>query len=179
MTTETSRREFLKRASALSVLGAATPLALNLAALGEAAAASATGGYKALVCIYLNGGNDWANTVVPYDATHHALYLNERPAPIGIARGALAATVLKPSAATQIDAGLQFALAPSLAPLLPLFDGGKLAVMMNLGTLEEPTTKLQYANRSVLLPAKLFSHNDQRSVYFPAAPKAAPRAGAA
>ena len=66
MTTNTSRRAFLQRASMLSVAGAAAPWVLNLAALGEAAAATATD-YKALVCIFLYGGNDHANTVVPYD----------------------------------------------------------------------------------------------------------------
>ena len=60
----TSRREFLKRASAMSLAGVATPFAINLAALGEAAAANATG-YKALVCVFLYGGNDYANTLVP------------------------------------------------------------------------------------------------------------------
>ena len=64
MTNVTSRRAFLQRASILSVAGVAAPWALNLAALGEAAAATATD-YKALVCIFLYGGNDHANTVVP------------------------------------------------------------------------------------------------------------------
>ena len=65
MTTNASRRAFLQRGSALS-LGVATPWALNLAALGEAAAQSATD-YKALVCVFLYGGNDYGNTLVPAD----------------------------------------------------------------------------------------------------------------
>ena len=63
MTLNASRREFLKRASALSIAGAGTPLALNLAALGNAAAANAEG-YKALVCVYLAGGNDYAKGIL-------------------------------------------------------------------------------------------------------------------
>ena len=59
-----SRRAFLQRASALSMAGAAAPWALNLAAMAEASAANATG-YKALVCVFLYGGNDYANTLVP------------------------------------------------------------------------------------------------------------------
>ena len=59
-----SRRAFLRQASALSVAGVAAPWALNLAALGEAAAATATD-YKALVCVFLYGGNDYGNTLVP------------------------------------------------------------------------------------------------------------------
>ena len=62
---ELQRREFLRRAGALSVAGAATPWALNLAALGEAAAATTPTDYKALVCVFLNGGNDGHNTIVP------------------------------------------------------------------------------------------------------------------
>jgi len=58
-----NRRAFLRRTGQLAAVGAATPLGLNLAALGEAAAFTATD-YKALVCVFLYGGNDHANTVV-------------------------------------------------------------------------------------------------------------------
>ena len=169
MTLNASRREFLKRASALSIAGAGTPLALNLAALGNAAAANAEG-YKALVCVYLAGGNDYANTVVPFDATSHALYAAQRPS-FATAITALGPTLLRPDAgpATALLGGRQFALAPQLLPLMPLFDGGKLAMMLNMGTLVEPTTKEQYLNRLVQLPPKLFSHNDQTSVYLSSA----------
>ena len=67
-----SRREFLKRSSALSLAASATPWAISLAAMGEAAAATATD-YKALVCVFLYGGNDYANTLVPYDQTSYNL----------------------------------------------------------------------------------------------------------
>jgi uncharacterized protein (DUF1501 family) len=92
MTNVTSRRAFLLRASMLSVAGAAAPWALNLAALGEAAAATATD-YKALVCIFLYGGNDHANTVAPYDSVSHGAYAGMRPA-LAYSRSALAPTVL-------------------------------------------------------------------------------------
>ena len=72
MSSELSRREFLKRASALSITGIAAPFALNLAAIGEAAAATATD-YKALVCVFMYGGNDYANTLVPYDTASYNL----------------------------------------------------------------------------------------------------------
>ena len=162
-----SRREFIKRASALSSAGIAAPWALNLAALGEAAAADATG-YKALVCVFLFGGNDYANTVVPYDSANHALYAAQRDT-LATARSSLAATVLNPSAA--LPSGRQYALAPQLAPLLPIFDAGRLAVLLNIGTLVMPTTKAQYQAGSVLLPPKLFSHNDQQSVWQSSSPE--------
>ena len=167
MTYSTSRREFLKRASALSVGGVAAPFALNLAALGEAAAANATG-YKALVCVFLYGGNDYANTIVPYDATSHALYTGQRSA-IAIPRQNLTATVLDPT--LSLAAGRQYALAPELSGLVPIFDASKLAVLLNVGTLIQPTTKAQYTAKSVALPPKLFSHNDQQSIWQSSSPE--------
>lgn len=167
MTSAASRREFLRRASALSIAGAATPWALNLAALGEAAAATAND-YKALVCVFLYGGNDYANTLVPYDSASYAAYLGQRAA-IALQRESLAASVLNPS--SSLADGRQYALAPGLAPLLPIFDAGQMAVMLNIGTLIQPTSKLAYSSRSVPLPPKLFSHNDQQSVWQSSSPE--------
>lgn len=164
---QTSRREFLKRASALSLAGAAAPWALNLAAISEAAAQTATD-YKALVCVFLYGGNDYGNTLVPYDLASHNTYSTLRPV-LAYPRANLDATALVqasvlPAGATDL-AGLQYALAPELALMKPMFDAGKMAAMLNVGTLIEPTTKAQYANKSVKLPPKLFSHNDQQSFW--------------
>ena len=167
MTSNASRREFLKRASALSASGVAAPFAINLAALGEAAAANATG-YKALVCVFLYGGNDYANTVVPYDGASYALYQAQRAA-IAIPQASLAGTVLNPALA--LGGGRQFALAPELSGLVPLFDAGKMAVLLNVGTLIQPTSKTQYTNKSAPLPPKLFSHNDQQSVWQSSSPE--------
>src|SRR3954465_1615935 len=153
MSHDASRRAFLQRASALSVAGVATPWALNLATLGEAAAQSATD-YKAIVCVFLYGGNDYANTLVPCDATNYALYQAQRPT-LAYARDALTPTALTPSAA--LPDGPQYALPPELAPLLPLFNAGHMGVMLNVGTLVQPTTKAQYIAKTVPLPPKLFS----------------------
>src|SRR5437016_13448490 len=92
-----TRRLLLKRAAALGALGAAGPLAMNLAAIGEAAAAQASGedDYKALVCIFLAGGNDHGNTLVPYDVANYGRYLNIRGA-ISYRREDLAATLPSP-----------------------------------------------------------------------------------
>ena len=169
MTSTTSRRAFLQRASLLSLAGAATPWALNLAAMGEAAAATAAD-YKALVCVFLYGGNDYGNTLVPYDNPRYALYQGMRPT-LAYAQSDLTPTLLTPNVA--LAGGIQYALAPELAPLLPLFNGNKLAVMLNVGTLVQPTTKAQYSAKSVPLPPKLFSHNDQQSVWQSSAPEGA------
>jgi uncharacterized protein (DUF1501 family) len=171
--TNPSRRAFLKRASALSIAGAAAPWALNLAAMADASAAGATD-YKAMVCIFLYGGNDYANTVVPYDAASYNTYQAMRPT-FAHARTSLDATLLKPATAPLDTSGVahQYALAPALSPLLPLFDGGQLGVLMNIGTLIQPTTKTQWNAKSVRLPAKLFSHNDQQSTWQSSAPEGA------
>lgn len=164
-----SRRAFLRRGAALSLAAGATPWALSLAAMGEAAAATATD-YKALVCVFLYGGNDHANTLVPYDQPSYDSYRGFR-SNIALDRNALAATVLTP--ATPLSAGQQFALAPGLAPLLPVFNAGKMAAVLNVGTLVQPTTKAQYSARSVPLPPKLFSHNDQQSFWQASSPEGA------
>jgi uncharacterized protein (DUF1501 family) len=169
-----TRRVVLQRAVQLSALGVATPLAINLAAISEAAAFDASD-YKALVCVFLYGGNDYANTVVPYDAANYALYhqiragaAGEDQAGIALARADLAATALTPLDGAALTDGLQYALAPPLVGLKSLFDAGRLAIQLNVGPLIQPTTLAQYtsSNRTANpLPPKLFSHNDQQSVW--------------
>ena len=163
-----SRRAFLKRSAALGLAGTATPFVTSLAAIGEAAAATASD-YKALVCVFLYGGNDYANTLPPYDQASYNLYYAAR-SNIALARDSLAATALTP---TNGLGGRQYALAPTMAPLLPLFNAGKMAVALNVGTLVQPTTKAQYTANSVKLPPKLFSHNDQQSYWQASSPEGA------
>jgi uncharacterized protein (DUF1501 family) len=153
-----SRREFMKRVSALSLAGSAAPLAFNLAAISEAAAAVQSD-YKALVCVFLYGGNDHANTLIPFDNPSHAAYQRFRPV-LGLDQAALTATALP-----ALAGGRQYALAPELAPLKPLFDEKALAVMLNIGTLIQPTRKADYLAKRVALPRNLFSHNDQQSFW--------------
>lgn len=165
-----SRRAFLRRTAALGMAGVAAPFVTSLAAIGEAAAATASD-YKAIVCVFMYGGNDYANTLTPYDLPSYTRYQAARSS-IAHQRDALAATLLRSSRG--LDGGRQYALAPTMAPLLPLFDAGKLAPILNVGTLVEPTTKAQYANGSVRLPPKLFSHNDQQSYFQASSPEGAP-----
>ncbi|MBY0421939.1 MAG: DUF1501 domain-containing protein [Parvularculaceae bacterium] len=169
MTKDVSRRAFLKRASAVSLAGSAAPFVLDLAAIGEASAATASD-YKALVCVFLFGGNDYANTLVPYDASRYAVYAAQRSG-LAYAQSALAATALTPS--LPLPGGAQYALAPELAKLLPIFNAGKMAVMLNVGALVQPTTKAQYQANSVPLPPKLLSHNDQQSYWQSSKPEGA------
>ena len=161
-----SRRRFLGSMLTLAG-GSAAPFAINLAAMGNAAAEGAND-YKAVVCLFLNGGNDHANTVLATDSASWSEYTRIRttadagsialPA-VGAPRGVL------PIVPASGHAGRGFALHPSMAPLKDLFDQGRAAVVANVGTLVVPTTKLQYQNRAVALPPKLFSHNDQQSMW--------------
>ena len=164
-----SRRAFLKRSALLGLAGTATPFVSSLAAIGEAAAATASD-YKALVCVFLYGGNDYANTLVPYDETSFAAYRTARPN-IAYQREALAGSVLNPAVA--LPGGRAYALSPAMPEMSQLFAAGKMAVALNVGTLVEPTTKTQYNNRTVRLPPKLFSHNDQQSFFQASNPEGA------
>ena len=163
------RREWLRRAGSLSLAGVAAPWALNLAAMAEAAAQTVTD-YKALVCVFLYGGNDYGNTLVPYDSASHAAYAVIRGS-LATPRDTLTATALNPSVA--LPDGRQMALAPQMAALKSLFDSGQMGVLLNVGTLIQPTTLDQYKAQSVPLPPKLFSHNDQQSVWQSSLPEGA------
>ena len=198
-----TRREILRRASALACVSAAgSTFGFQLATMGSAAAQTA-GSYKALVCIFLFGGNDAHNTVLATDNDSWGRYWSARQQgnspialmPVGAAPTAPGANnaltgrtlpsnntayqfpeawggVLPISTATPnpIPPGTNasartFALNPHLAPLLPIWNAGRLAVAANVGPLIVPTTKTQYRGRSVPLPANLMSHNDQQSTW--------------
>ncbi len=169
-----SRRRFLGSMLTLAGTGAA-PFALNLAAMGNAAAQSA-GDYKAMVCLFLNGGNDAFNTVLATDSASWNEYLRVRNTggsdSIHLPGSGETGGVL-PIVPATAQAGRSFALHPSLGPLKELFDGGRAAVVANVGTLIAPTTLAQYKAKSVALPPKLFSHNDQQSTWQSGQPEGA------
>lgn len=150
-----------------AALASCTPWALNLAAMSDAAAFAAND-YKALVCVFLLGGNDYANTVVHYDAESHAKYAQIRAAGaegsgMVLSRASLAPTALTPT--TALANGMQYALNPNMTGLAQLFNAGKAAVQLNVGPLVVPLTRAQYNSGAYPLPPKLFSHNDQQSVW--------------
>jgi uncharacterized protein (DUF1501 family) len=165
-----SRRAFLRRTAQLAMAGTALPFALNLAAIGEAAAQGAPGDdYKALVCVFLFGGNDYANTVVNYDTASYAKYSNIRG---GIAVPFAELTALNPTLA--LADGRQYAVNTKMAKLAGLFHDGKVAVQLNVGPLIKPLTRAQFngSNRKDFpIPPKLFSHNDQQSVWQSSSPE--------
>jgi uncharacterized protein (DUF1501 family) len=195
-----SRRAFLKRAGQLAFTGAALPTAINLAALGEAAAFNAGNDYKALVCVFLYGGSDYANTLIPADAGSYAAYQTIRGTTgsslqngIALGRGpetiggtnvpGIDSTLLTPvaggeplSVLTGQAAGLQYAMHPSMTGLQGLFNRAQspVAVLLNCGPLVVPLSKAQYqgGNRTLYpVPPKLFSHNDQQSIWQSSSPE--------
>ena len=173
-----SRRAFLRRSGQLALSGTALPFALNLAAMGEAAAFDATD-YKALVCVFFYGGNDYANTVVTYDDPSYNAYSTIRGGGAGqtaggiaLAKADLAATLLNPT--TPLAGGRQYALHPAMTGLAGLFNSGQAAVQLNVGPLVVPLTKAQYNSsdrKTYPLPPKLFSHNDQQSIWQSSSPE--------
>src|SRR5205085_11460196 len=127
-----SRRTFLKGSSALT----ARALAASLGSFGvESARAQAVGDYKALVCVFLFGGNDSNNMVVPVD--DYAQYAAVRTTASNVAL--TAAEILPFSAARQ--GGRKYGFHPSFATVAPLYASGNLAVIANAGTLIAPITK--------------------------------------
>jgi uncharacterized protein (DUF1501 family) len=166
-----SRRRFLTRSGQLAFTGAALPTALNLAMLGDACAFDAPdGSYKALVCVFLYGANDYANTVVTYDDTSYDKYsvvrgggANRSAGGIALAKADLANTLLVPT--VPLPDGRQYALNPAMIGLASLFNTGKAAIQLNVGPLIEPLTRAQYSLAAKRIPPKLFSHNDQQSIW--------------
>ncbi|WP_375289431.1 DUF1501 domain-containing protein [Qipengyuania sp.] len=150
-------------------MGAASSYALGLAGLGEAAAFSAGDDYKALVCVFLYGGNDHNAMLVPFDATNYARYAEIRGGDgeggggLTPARSDLSATVLSipPGQVTNHD--ITYALSPAMPNLARLYASGDMAPLLNVGPLLAPMTLAQYKSGAVPRPPKLFSHNDQQS----------------
>ncbi len=177
-----SRREFLRYGGLLGGAGGITaatlPFALNLASIGAAAAqTSGNGTYKALVCLFLYGANDHANTVLATDSASWTQYTTIRTTNESgsIALPAVGQTggVLALSNAGSGNAGRSFALHPSLVDVRKLYESGRAAIVANVGPLIVPTTLAQYKAQSVPLPPKLFSHNDQQSLWQAYAPEGA------
>lgn len=176
--TSLERRHFLQQLRRYAWAGAGAPLAMNLAALREAAAAGPQD-YRALVCVWLEGGNDHDNTVVPFDPASHDAYRSargglDRDGGLALTREALQASALAPAVA--LPGGRQYALHPELLSLANLFNEGRMAVMLNVGPLARPTTRAEYAESSRTgfpLPPRLFSHNDQSSVWQSSSPEGA------
>jgi uncharacterized protein (DUF1501 family) len=144
-----NRRSFIRYA-ALTAAGSAAGLrpfgALNSLAQGAT-------DYKALVCVFLFGGNDANNALVPFDTAGYANY--------AAIRGPLVLPQTGTGALIQLAQAPNFALNPNLPDIAKLFDSKAAALVTNVGTLVAPTTKTTYQHGAVV-PTNLFSHPDQQ-----------------
>lgn len=157
-----TRREFFKQANCAAVGTASIASTLFTLKMMEGAAyAAPPTGYKALVCLFLSGGNDSYNMLVPRDAAAYAEYSTVRG---GVGGGGLAldsATELLPITSTGQPYS-DFGIHHHLPFLQSLYNDGNLAFVANVGTLIEPTTVAQFNAGTVLTPVGLFSHSDQQ-----------------
>jgi uncharacterized protein (DUF1501 family) len=142
-----NRRSLIRNASLLAagnVLGFRPFGMLN-------ALAQTTSSYKALVCVFLFGGNDANNTIIPFDTTGYQNYATLR-GPLALAQNTLLPLTPAPN----------FALNPTLPDVQSLFNSGAAAIVTNVGTLIQPTTRSSYLGKNVVTPSNLFSHPDQQ-----------------
>ena len=146
-----SRRNFLKFGAAAAAFSACPGAAFSQS-IGTSAPFP---DYKALVCVFMFGGNDSFNMVVPRSNAEYDLYAASRQNLAIDQTALLAINPLTPD-------GAQYGLHPSMTGMKSLFESGRLAVLSNVGPLIEPTTKDQFLGNSVMLPPQLFSHNDQQ-----------------
>ena len=142
-----SRRSFIQLASL-----AAAGSALGLRPFGVMNALAQTSqDYKALVCVFLFGGNDANNTIIPFDTAGYDNYASLR-GPLALAQNSLLPLTPTPG----------FALNPNLPDIQALFNTKNAAFVTNVGTLIQPTTRAQYLAKQVMTPSNLFSHPDQQ-----------------
>lgn len=165
------RRQFLKWGLGAALGSSSLTATLgSLSALGTASALAAGGpGYRALVCVYLYGGNDAFNLLIPTDSSGYNAYQQAR------VRLAIPQASLLPISPKTAD-GHSYGLHPSVPALQALFASGKLAFMGNVGTLLAPTLKADYqAGRN--LPPQLFSHYDQTNQWMTSRPESSDLTG--
>lgn len=162
-----NRRAALK----LSTLGAAaaSPFLTTLSGFGSAAAQSATD-YKALVCVFLFGGNDDANTIVPVSAGAYGDYTRARPA-LALERNRLL------SITPDGFSGPELAISANMPGVRTLFQQGRCAIMANVGTLAFPLTQAEWRAGTKATPFQLFSHSDQQGAWQTGLPDRASRTG--
>ncbi len=158
-----SRRQFLRTASMASMAGFyVSPFFLELNSLAAMAQESSGTDYRALVCVYLQGGNDGHGTVIATDPDSYAAFVSARSGAPGLA---YPLNELLPITLQTPQTGRTFALNPYLTGVQNLFNAGRAAIVANTGTLVVPATKTQIDNNTVVLPDSLFSHFDQTAAW--------------
>jgi len=158
-----TRRQFLRTASMASMAGFyVSPFFLELNSLAAMAQESSGSDYRALVCVYLQGGNDGHGTVIATDPDSYAAFVQARSGAPGLA---YPMSELLPITLKTPQSGRTFALNPYLTGVQNLFTAGRAAIVANTGTLVVPADKTQIDNNTVALPDSLFSHFDQTAAW--------------
>src|SRR6202453_3849218 len=167
-----TRRDFIRKAACAAVGTAAMTSAISqLRFMNAAVAQSNISSYKALVCIFLQGGNDSNNMIIPTITSQYNNYAAIRTPVLAIPSSAiLGVTSLNPD-------GNTYGMHPSCPELQTLFGEGKLAFLFNTGTLVYPINRVQYLNGSVKQPPQLFSHADQQTQWQTSIPDQPPTTG--
>ena len=152
-----TRRDFLARTTCAALSASAIQATVRQWGLANMFATPNTlsPNYRALVCVFLNGGVDSNNMVIPLDGAHYASYQVARPT-LAIPQASALAMNNPPSMG-----GQAFGFHPNLADFRDLYNAGKMAVVTNVGPLVVPTNQAQYMGNSVPKPYALFSHSDQ------------------
>jgi uncharacterized protein (DUF1501 family) len=151
-----NRRQFIRQAACAAVGTAAMTAAIrDLRFMNAAVAQTGISDYKALVCIFLAGGNDSNNLIIPIGSSEYGNYQTIRTPVLAIPQGsALPISPLN-------NDGHSYGLHPNCVELQSLFGQGKLAILFNAGSLAYPLTKSQYSSYPSKRPPQLFSHADQ------------------
>ncbi len=171
-----SRRDFLRQLACLATSGGAAALMPQLRMMGTALAAttpSALSGYKALVCVYLSGGNDAWNMLVPYDLSRYDTYAASRGGAYDANTNAGGLALARPSAGAQVGAqvisdgagGAQYFIHPGMPEVKNLYAANRLTFVGNVGTLVRPISKADYNAGAINRPPQLFSHSDQENLW--------------
>ena len=181
------RRKFIRRTLSAALGGASVYSAFgNLQLLQAATRASvySFGDYRALVCVFLYGGNDGFNTIIPYTQPAFNSFYGAggvRPQLALVKTGDLGYSTLHPLTDALGTSGdnIQYALHPSMPELAALFNqpNSPLAIMANVGTLVGPVTQNDYLHTHPNLPPQLYSHSDQSAYWQSSPPSNTPTTG--
>src|SRR6266850_4280411 len=166
-----TRRQFIRQAACAAVgTTAIASTIFDLRLINAAVAQGSFTDYKALVCVFLYGGNDSNNLLVPRSGQDYADYAAARQN-LALAQSSLLA--INPI----VSDGRQYGLHASCPELQTLFESGKMAILCNAGTLVGPVTRADYLAGSAALPPQLFSHNDQQVQWQTSVPDQVSRTG--
>ncbi len=173
-----TRREFIRQAACAAVGTAALTSAVrDLRFMNAAVAQSNINDYKALVCIFMAGGNDSNNLIIPTIQSEYDKYASIRTPVLAIPlSGGPANQLVQPVTSLNPD-GHDYGFHPACPQFVTLFNEGKLAALFNTGTLVYPTTRTQYQNSTFAKPPQLFSHSDQVTQWQTSVPDQPPVTG--